>query len=489
MRLLVTGATGYIGGRLVPRLLDAGHDVRCLVRDRARLDGRPWVRAVEIAEGDVLKPETLTEAMANIDVAYYLIHSLGQGDDFHTRDQMAALNFGTVAQVADVKRIVYLGGLGDPNANLSQHLRSRQETGRALGEAGVPVTEFRAAIIVGSGSVSFEMVRYLTERLPVMICPRWVYTKVQPISTRNVLQYLVSALKAPASTGRVIEIGGADVLTYSDMMREYARERQLRRWLIPVPVLTPKLSSYWVHWITPVSASITRPLIEGLRNQVIVRDDNAQQLFPDIKPMGYRPAVRQTLSRLARGNIETAWSDALSTSHRQVTPVVFTTDQGMILERRQRVVDASPESVFRVFSGLGGQRGWFYANWAWQIRGAIDRLAGGVGLRRGRRDPNAVRVGDALDFWRVEAVIPNRLVRLRAEMKVPGLAWLQFEAQGMNNGRTHLFQTAYFAPRGLWGLLYWYILYPMHLFIFPGMIREISRRAEAQSQSGDPDSI
>jgi len=484
MRLLITGATGYVGGRLVPRLLDVGQDVRCLVRDRTRLDGRPWIHAVEIVEGDVLKPDSLTAAMSGIDVAYYLIHSMGNANDFHARDLMAARNFGTAAQAAGVTRIVYLGGLGDPDTNLSQHLRSRQETGRALGEAGVPVTEFRAAIIVGSGSVSFEMIRYLTERLPVMVCPRWVFTKVQPIAIRNVLEYLVSVLQTPASTGQIIELGGEDVLTYGDMMREYARERKLRRWLISVPVLTPKLSAYWVHWITPVSAGITRPLIEGLRNQVIVRDNKAQTLFPDIKPLSYRAAVRRTLDRLVHGNIETAWSDALSTSHGHTTPVVLTTDQGMILERRQRVVDASAEDVFQVFSGLGGQRGWFYANWTWQIRGAIDRLVGGVGLRRGRRDPDAVRVGDALDFWSVEAVIPNRLMRLRAEMKVPGLAWLQFEAQAMDDNRTHLFQTAYFAPKGLLGLLYWYLFYPAHLFIFPGMIREISRRAEAHVQSG-----
>ncbi len=478
--VLITGATGYVGGRLLPRLLEAGYRVRCLVRDPARLQGRPWLEQVEVVEGDVLKPATLPSAMQGVDVAYYLIHSMSGSADFHQRDLTAARNFGDAARVAGVQQIVYLGGLGDPGVDLSQHLRSRQKTGEALREAGVPVTEFRAAIIVGSGSVSFEMIRYLTERIPVMICPRWVYTRVQPISIRNVLEYLVAALETPESRGEIIEIGGSDVLTYGDMMMGYAEVRGLHRVLLPVPVLTPGLSSHWVHWMTPIPADIARPLIEGLRNEVIVRDDIAPRLFPNIRPMDYQTSVRLALANLEASQVETAWSDALVTSQGDVSPVVLTTQDGMIIEQRQRLVHATPAVVYRTFTGLGGERGWLYANWAWRLRGVMDRLIGGVGLRRGRRHPNDVRAGDALDFWRVEAVEPDRMFRLRAEMKVPGDAWLQFEARPQSEGETLLLQTAFFAPKGLSGFLYWYVLYPIHGLIFSGMIRNLAGWAERE---------
>lgn len=476
--VLVTGATGYIGGRLVPRLLEAGYRVRCLVRDPTRLQGRPWLKQAELHSGDCLRPETLPDAMTGADAAFYLVHSMAAGRDFERRDLLAARHFASTAKAAGVQRILYLGGLGDPETDLSEHLRSRQHTGTALRESGVPVTEFRAAVIVGSGSLSFEIIRYLTERLPVMICPRWLYTRAQPIAIRNVLDYLVTALETPASIGRVIEIGGADVLTYGDMLRGYARARGLKRWLVPVPVLTPRLSSYWVHLVTPVPAVIAQPLIQGLRNDVVVRDDSARRLFPRIKPMNYDTAVRLALANLERGHVETAWSDAVASSQGDVTPVQLTTQEGMILERRQCVVAAPAEAVFRSFSQLGGATGWLYFDWAWQLRGALDRLLGGVGLRRGRRDPHEVRVGDAVDFWRVEAVEPGRLLRLRAEMKVPGRAWLEFLAEPRSPGQTVLSQTAFFAPRGLAGFLYWHLLYPIHSLIFSGMIRALARRAE-----------
>ncbi|MDA0711875.1 MAG: SDR family oxidoreductase, partial [bacterium] len=332
-----------------------------------------------------------------------------------------------------------------------------------------------------SGSLSFEMIRYLSERLPVMICPRWVATRTQPIAIRNVLDYLVRALSVPDTTGKVIEIGGADVVTYGEMLKTYARERGLRRWMVSVPVLTPALSSYWVHWVTPISANIIRPLIAGLRNEVIVRDATAAELFPDIHPLSCREAVALALTRLQAGDIESAWTDALVTSRGNERPVVLQSEQGMIVERRQCDVKASPREVFDILTGMGGSRGWFYANWAWKLRGLADRAVGGVGLRRGRRDPDVIRVGDALDFWRVEAYEPPHLMRLRAEMKVPGLAWLQFEAKPMANQNTHLFQTAFFAPKGLLGLLYWYALYPIHGLIFSGMIGEIAARAEKLS--------
>jgi uncharacterized protein YbjT (DUF2867 family)/uncharacterized protein YndB with AHSA1/START domain len=418
-----------------------------------------------------------------VSVAYYLIHSMMGGEDFHERDVRAARNFASAAREASVQRLVYLGGLGDPDAELSEHLRSRQETGEALREPGVPVTEFRAAVIVGSGSLSFEMIRYLTERLPAMVCPKWVYTRTQPISIHNVLDYLLACLRAPESSGKIIEIGGANIVTYQEMMTGYARARGLKRWMIPVPVLTPRLSSYWVHLVTPIPASIAQPLIQGLHNENIVRSDTAQQLFPDIHPIDYQTAVEQALEQLNAGNVETAWTDALVTSQGDVPPVVLATQEGMILERRQLIVPAPPEAVFRAFTGLGGKRGWLYMNWAWNMRGAIDLLVGGVGMRRGRRDPDEVRVGDALDFWRVEAVEPSRLLRLRAEMKVAGRGWLQFQVRPQPDGSSILSQTAFYAPKGLFGLLYWYLLHPLHAIIFSGMIRKIAERAVQLSQS------
>ena len=342
--LLVTGATGYVGGRLIPLLLAAGHRVRVLARDPARLQGRPWLAQVEVVQGDVLQAQTLPAAMTGITAAYYLVHSMSDSPDFHERDMTAAANFG--------------------------------------------------------------------------------------------------------------------------------------RWLLPVPVLTPRLSSYWVHWVTPVPAAIAQPLIQGLRNEVIVRDDSARRLFPSIRPLDYATALRFTLAKLDAGEVQTTWKDALVSSQGDVPPVTFTVQEGILIEQRQQVVAAAPETAFRIFAGIGGRRGWFYANWAWELRGLADRLIGGVGLRRGRRHPDDLRVGDALDFWRVEAVEAPRLLRLRAEMKVPGLAWLQFETQPQPDGRTRLVQTAFFASKGLFGLLYWYALYPLHGVIFSGMIREIARRAE-----------
>lgn len=481
--VLVTGATGYIGGRLVPRLLKAGYRVRVLARDPERLEGRPWRSQVQVVQGDGLKLETLAPAMQGVGAAYYLVHSMSDHTDFRNRDLTAARNFGHAAKNANVQRIIYLGGLGDPDARLSKHLRSRQETGEALRESGVPVTEFRAAIIVGSGSVSFEIIRTMTERVPVMICPRWVYTRIQPIAIHNVLDYLVSALRVPASAGHIIEIGGADVQTYASMMLGYARARKLKRWLIPVPVLTPQLSAYWVHWMTAISANIAHPLIEGLRNEVIVRDGTARELFPDIQPVNYAIALDQALEQLKTGQVETSWSDALLSSKGDLVPVRLTYREGIVTEARQRIVNADASTVFRIFTGLGGERGWMYADWLWRLRGVLDRLVGGVGLRRGRRHPDELYVGDALDFWRVEHVEPNRLLRLRAEMRLPGLAWLEFQVSAQPDGTSRLLQTAFFVPKGLFGQVYWYGLYPLHALVFSGMINAIAKRAEASKRS------
>lgn len=476
-KILVTGATGYIGGRLVPKLLDAGYVVRVLVRDARRLEGRLWRENVEVYEGDVLRPETLSGCFEGVTKAYYLIHSMMNSSDFYESDLIAARNFGELAKLSNIENIIYLGGLGNPEAELSKHLRSRQHTGDTLRSSGLPITEFRAAVIVGAGSISFEIVRYLGERLPVMICPRWVYTRIQPISIEDVLVYLVAALNNKASEGQVIEIGGEDVLTYGDMIRGYAKVRGLRRYLIPVPVLTPRLSSHWVHWMTPIPAEIARPLIDGMTNEVVVRSDIARRIFPEIIPMDYAGSVKLALNQLDASQIETTWSDSLASSRGEFPSVQLSNQSGMIIEKRQKKVEASPDAVFSQVNQLGGENGWLFFNLAWHVRGVIDRMVGGVGFRRGRRHPTELRVGDAMDFWRVEAVQNNRMLRLKAEMKVPGSAWLQFETLPFEGDSTQLKQTAFFAPKGLAGFLYWYLLYPLHALIFSGLIKSIARKA------------
>ena len=483
--ILVTGVTGYIGGRLVARLLDQDYSVRVMVRGGAgRLDGRLWKDRVEIAVGDVFDLESLESALAGVDAAYYLIHSMSLNAEFSLRDVQAAENFSLAASKAGVRRIVYLGGLGKADSGLSEHLRSRQETGTALRKYGVPVTEFRAGMVVGSGSLSFEMMRHLTERLPAMITPRWVYTKTQPIAIRDVLNYLVSTLDVPASADQIIEIGGEDVLSYEEMMRQYGRIRGLKRWMVPVPVLSPRLSSYWAHWMTPVSANVARPLIEGLRNELVADSQKAAELFPEIRPMDFETAVRRALMRIDGGDIETLWSDALMSSKGDVRPVHLAAEQGMLIERRQMTVPVPPAYVFRSFCGIGGERGWPPYNWLWRLRGMLDRIIGGVGMRRGRRHPDELLQGEALDFWRVELIEPGRLLRLRAEMKLPGDGWLQFEANPRPDGSTDLVQTAYFASRGLFGLLYWYGVYPVHGPVFSGMLRWVAERAEKLARAG-----
>jgi uncharacterized protein YbjT (DUF2867 family) len=476
--VLVTGATGYVGGRLVPRLLRAGYKVRVLARDPSRLQGRKWLDQVEIVVGDVLVPATLARAMDKVVKAYYLVHSMVGGADFHQRDLEAAWNFGVASKSAGVSHIIYLGGLGDSNGDLSKHLTSRQQTGEILRESTVPVTEFRAAVVVGTGSISFEIVRYLVERLPAMICPKWVHTRIQPIAVDDLLDYLVSALNVPQSIGQIIEIGGASVLTYGEMMLGYAKVRGLRRWLISVPVFTPRLSSYWVHWITPIPSTIVRPLVDGMRNEVIVRESISKTVFPNIRPMDYISAVQRTLEDLDSGRTETAWSDALWKPTKAVTPLSLIVQSGLIVENRRRKVLAPAPLVYQCFSGIGDTRGWYFATFLWQFRGLVDRLLGGVGLRRGRRHPDDLRVGDALDFWRVEAVLPNIMICLRAEMKLPGKAWLQFKCTPDIDGTTVLEQNAIFAPKGLLGLVYWYALYPIHRWIFNGLIEQISTKAE-----------
>jgi uncharacterized protein YbjT (DUF2867 family) len=483
MRILIVGASGYIGGRLVPLLAAQGHELILMSRDARPLAARFPSATVVVA--DLLHPSTLPMALERIDVAYYLAHSMGAGErQFADRDRQAARNFAQAAKRAGVSQIVYLGGLGDDSANLSHHLASRHETGAQLAAHGVPVTEFRAAVIIGSGSASFEILRHLTERLPIMITPRWVGTRCQPIGIADVLDYLVGALDHPEVTG-VVEVGGSDILSYGDMMRTYARLRGLRRLMIPVPVLTPQLSSYWVNLVTPVPARIARPLIEGLRNEVVVRDPGPAAAF-GLEPLSYAEALARAIDRTDPHGVESTWFDALAASDRASLSSV-TSREGMIVERRELVVAAPPERIFAEVERLGGDAGWPYANVLWRIRGLIDRLAGGVGMRLGRRDPDYLRVGDALDFWRVEEVRRPTLLRLRAEMKVPGRAWLQHEVTPTMGG-SRLVQTAFFEPKGLPGLAYWYALYPVHGLIFRGTIRVLQERALRRTEGGPPTS-
>ncbi len=476
MRVLVTGATGYIGGRLVPRLLERGHQVRCVARNPGRLDGHPWPD-VEIVPGDLQDLEATTRALQNIEVAYYLVHSMAAGRAFEEQDRLMALAFGQAAAKAGIRRIIYLGGLGDSALVHSKHLVSRQEVGRCLAEGGVPVVEFRAAVIVGSGSVSFEMIRHLTERLPVMITPRWVNTRCQPVGIRSVLQYLVEALDHPSASG-IYEIGGQDVLTYKEMMLRYARIRGLRRFILTLPVPRPELSSRWVDLVTPIPFRIAHPLVESLQHEVVVTDDRAFRDF-SVRPTGYDAAVRRALERMARDGVETTWASSLSSfANDQPEADVLGSHEGLLLDRRRRRVKAEPARLFEAICALGGEEGWPAGNALWQLRGLMDRMAGGVGMRRGRRHPRELRVGDPLDFWRVEALEAPHLLRLRAEMKLPGRAWLQFEVLPDPEG-SRVEQTAFFEPHGLLGYIYWYSVLPLHRFVFPGLIGALKIKSES----------
>jgi len=473
--ILVTGATGYVGGRLVPRLLEDGHKVRCLARDASRLKNR-W-NGAEIFQGDVLDESSLIAALKGIDTAYYLIHSMGGDNEFSKTDIIAAENFARAAENQNVKRIIYLGGLVSPDENLSKHLSSRLETGQTLRKFSVPVTEFRAGVIVGSGSLSFEMIRYLTERLAVMITPKWVNTKTQPIAIRDVLRYLIDALKVEKSTGEIIEIGGEDILTYKDLMTIYAEVRGLKRYFVKVPVLTPRLSSHWIGFVTPLPSRIAKPLVGGLKNELICKSTKAKELF-NFKPISYKQAVELALQRNKEGKTETIWFSAYSSGIKnKVNPVHLTQKEGMIIEKRECVVNANIETTFKAFTSLGGKNGW-YANILWRIRGYVDLIFGGVGLRRGRRSETELLPGDPLDFWRVEEIEKNKLLRLRAEMKLPGEAWLQFQVEANSDQNSILTQTAFYEPKGLLGVLYWYSIYPLHGFIFGGMIKSIKTSAE-----------
>ncbi|MFD5885330.1 SDR family oxidoreductase [Streptomyces sp. NPDC060334] len=520
LRCLVTGATGYIGGRLVPELLDAGHQVRCLARSPEKLRDHPWAGRAEVVRGDVVDPRSVGDALHDIDVAYYLVHSLGTGSGFEDRDRAAARIFAEQAHAAGVRRIVYLGGLtptGVPIRELSTHLRSRAEVGEIFLASAVPATVLRAAVIIGSGSASFEMLRYLTERLPVMVTPSWVGTRCQPIAVRDVLRYLVGSATMPPEVSRTFDIGGPDVVTYEEMMRRYASVAELpKRLILRVPMLTPRLSSHWIGLVTPVPRRLARPLAESLRHEVVCEEHDIAEYVTDPPgtPFGFDQALALALQRVRDANVVTRWSSAsLPGAPSDPLPTDPDWAGGSLYEDKRGLdVDASPDALWRVVEGIGGENGWYSFPLAWAVRGWLDRLVGGVGIRRGRRDASRLRVGDSLDFWRVEEIEPGRLLRLRAEMRLPGLAWLELRAEPdpdtapepaagartdtdhapgrtaketattgtATAARSRYRQRALFHPHGLLGHMYWWSVSPFHAVVFGGMARNIARAAERQ---------
>ncbi|HAH33080.1 MAG TPA: DUF2867 domain-containing protein [Elusimicrobia bacterium] len=482
--ILVAGATGYIGGRLVPRLLEKKYRVRCLARHPDHLKGRLWAGKTEIVRGDVYKNENLSAALSGVEVAYYLIHSMADVADFERHEEVSARNFAAAAVLAGVKRIVYLGGLGLDGLTLSKHLASRQRVGRILANSGLSVTEFRAAIIVGSGSISFEIIRYLVERLPFIPCFRHLKTtRCQPVAVRDVLSYLINCLDKPETAGRRIEIGGSGIYTYLELLELFAGARGLKRWFPDfgrlmdiMPSGLPAVWSAMIGLLTPIPRIFAKPLLESLEYDVICANSDALALFPEIKPLDYQTAVKYALMRISENSVETTW--AMSVIPEQTRPYAFIDREGLIAEERTLVVNASATKIFETFSGIGGARGWFYLNWLWTLRALLDRAAGGIGMRRGRRHPDIIAQGEPLDFWRVERVMEGRLILLRAEMKLPGKGWLEFEVVPRVNGSSVLRQTAYFEPRGFMGNIYWYGIYPIHKIIFAGLIEEIKTRSE-----------
>jgi uncharacterized protein YbjT (DUF2867 family) len=480
---LVTGATGYIGGRLVPELLAAGHRVRVMTRSPERLRDRPWSGDVEVVRADAMDAEQVSAACAGVDVVYYLVHALGGGTSFEETDRHSARTMAAAARSAGVGRLVYLGALRPQGEELSPHLRSRTEVAEILLASGVPTVVLRAAVVLGSGSASFEMLRYLTERLPVMVTPRWVHSRIQPIAVRDVLRYLVGCARLPATVNRGFDIGGPDVMNYAEMMQRYAVVAGLpRRRILPVPLFSPSLSSHWVGLITPVPAGIARPLVESLRNTVVCQEHDIAEFVPDPPEglLGFDEAVRLAVARVRSSAVTTRWSEA-SVPGAPSDPLPTDPDWAggsLYVDERTRTTTADPAALWRVVEGIGGDNGWYSFPLAWRVRGWLDRAVGGVGLRRGRRDASKLYVGDALDFWRVEEIERGRLLRLRAEMRLPGLAWLEFHVEHEEGTGAVLRQRATFAPRGLAGHAYWWAVAAFHGIVFGGMVKGVARVAE-----------
>lgn len=468
--ILVAGATGYVGRHLVPALLESGNRIRCLARKPQRLASQVWYSQVEVVQGDVFQRQSLDRVMAGVSIAYYLVHNMVSGHQYSERDLVSAQNFAQAASQAGVEHIIYLGGLADPDARIGQHLRSRIQTGEALRRGSVPVTEFRASIVIGPGGTAFELIRYLTEYFPVLPSPRWVSNHVQPIAIENVVDYLLAALKTHPSHSWIYEIGGPDVMTFAETMLIYARLRGLKRRMLVLPILPVPLMAFIVDKLTPVPASMANPLIDGMRGDSIVQDADTRRNFPHIHLIDYPAMVMAALSQLTPAHIDPVAYEGT----RSATTIRHA---GFLINQRQLSLDLPPEAVYRAFTRLGGRGGWLYLNGLWRLRGWLDRLLGGPGMR-GRVDKDQLEVGDALDFYTVEALQPGRLLRLRADLVAPGQGWMEWRAQPNQAGGVTLTQTAYFAPKGLAGFLYHYLLSPLHNLVYAGLIRRLARQAE-----------
>jgi len=478
---LVTGASGYVGGRLVPTLLENGYQVRVLVRDKYKVIGQPWASKVEICEGNADSPKDLELALAGVHTAYYLLHSINLGKTFDDIEATMARSFAQASEATGVAQIVYLGGIAN-DKNISKHLASRASTGKVLASTSVPVLELRAGIIIGSGSASFEMLRHLTHRLPIMTTPKWVSNRTHPIAIRDVLYYLKNAAALQTPVGKIYDIGGPEILSYADMMQKFAKLSGLpRRWIIKVPVLTPGLSSLWIGLVTPVPTALARPLVGSLISEVVA--DPAKSINGLIPPpkeglLSVETAITLALSKISDHGVETRWSDA------SIPTAPWQKAQGdpewagetILRDRREVVTDKSAEAIWKQIEGIGGEHGWFGADFLWFLRGLLDRFVGGVGLRRGRRDQDLLRIGESLDFWRVEELERGHRLKLYAEMVLPGKAWLEFSVEE-KDGKTLVTQEATFSPRGLGGQLYWYTVAPFHVFVFPTMLRNLVKRA------------
>ena len=486
--ILVTGATGYVGARLVTRLLAKGTRVRATGRSLARLRKRPWANhpGVELIPADVIDPSSIAKACEGCAAAYYLVHSMlpGEGES-EEKDREAARNMARAAAEAGLSRLIYLSGLGEENPALSRHLRSRAEVAEILSAGKIPVTILRAAMILGAGSASFEILRYLVDRLPVMITPMWVSTECQPIGIRDVLDYLVGCLETPATSGGTFDIGGPEVVTYRELMRIYAREEGLPpRFVIPVPVLTPRLSSYWIHLVTPVHAEVARPLAEGLSNRVVCRDTRIRDMIP-AELSSCREAIHAALGprnfRFLEDDQPSGWVPWETYRYPGDPPWAGGT---FYRDTRRLYVRATPAEVWEQIEALGGKNGWYSMDWLWSLRGFLDRLCGGIGMRRGNREGGPLSPGAEVDFWRVVSVTPQQELRLLAEMTLPGEGLLSFRLRETDPGTTQLTQTAQFIPRGLGGMAYWALVAPFHRLVFPGLIREIAERTGKPIVSG-----